>query len=234
MLVLTERPKSRQVQRQPRGTPPTSGTWTRGAVADDLLTVLKLASESRRYPGGSKRSMARHPEWFERLDPIIEVVRQSHGLEWLGRQEVKAVFCCSERDSIRLLHKFGAEEKNNSLSLPRSSLLAQLEAIRVGSTYAAFLRQRQDVAKHLSAARAETAARQFRVRPAVQERRARLEDLPPTITWRRASMVGPGRFEVVYDDGADLMWQLAEFLGAAGVNREEFFAGTEPSDDPPR
>ena len=91
------------------------------------------------------------------------------------------------------------------------------------------------MAKHLSAARAETAARQFRVRPAVpEERRARLEDLPPTITWRRASLVGPGRFEVVYDDGADLMWQLAEFLGAAGVNREEFFAGTEPSDDPPR
>ena len=40
----------------------------------------------------------------------------------------------------------------------------------------------------------------------------------------------PGRFEVLYDDGADLMWQLAEFLGAAGVNRDEFFAGTEPSD----
>lgn len=179
--------------------------------------------------------MARHPEWFERLDPIIEVVRQSHRLEWLGRQEVKAVFCCSERDSIRLLHKFGAEEKNNSLSLPRSALLAQLEAIRDGSTYAAFLRQRQDVAKHLSAARAETAARQFRVRPAVSEgRRVRLEELPPTITWRRASAVGPGRFEVVYDDGVDLMWQLAEFLSAAGVSREEFFEGTEPSDDPPR
>jgi hypothetical protein len=26
------------------------------------------------------------------------------------------------------------------------------------------------------------------------------------------------------------MWQLAEFLSAAGVNRNEFFAGTEPSD----
>lgn len=178
--------------------------------------------------------MARHPEWFDRLDSIIEVLRQSHGLEWFGRQEVKAVFDCSERDSIRLLHKFGAEEKNNSLSLPRSSLLTQLEAIRAGSTYAAFLRRRQDVAKNLSAARAETAARQFRVRPAVPEgRRARLEDLPRTITWRRDSMVSGGRFEVVYDDGADLMCQLAEFLGAAGANREEFFTGTEPSDDPP-
>ena len=87
--------------------------------------------------------MARHPEWFERLDANTEVVRQSGRLEWIGRQEMKAIFCCSERDSIRLLHKFGGEERDNALSLPRSALLAQLEAIRSGSTYAAFLRQRQ-------------------------------------------------------------------------------------------
>ena len=59
-----------------------------------------------------------------------------------------------------------------------------------------------------------------------------MEDLPKTITWRRAD--GLGRFEVLYDDGADLMWQLAEFLRAAGVNRDEFFAATEPCDDPAR
>lgn len=47
--------------------------------------------------------MARHPEWFERLDAITEVVRRSGGLEWVGRKEMKAIFCSSERDSIRLL-----------------------------------------------------------------------------------------------------------------------------------
>ena len=175
--------------------------------------------------------MARHPDWFERLDPIIEVARQSSGLDWIGRQEMKALFCCSERDSIRLLHKFGAEERDNALSLPRTALLAQLEAIRSGSTYAAFLHQRQDVVQHLNAARAEASARQFRATPrAPQDRLARLQDLPKTITWRRSETAGPGRFEILYDDGADLMWQLAEFLSAAGVNRDEFFAATEPSD----
>src|SRR5438270_6412539 len=107
--------------------------------------------------------MAQHPDWFERLETIREVVRQSSGLEWIGRKEMKAIFCCSERDSIRLLHKFGAEERDNALSLPRSALLAQLEAICSGTTYAAFLRQRQDVVNHLTAARSEAAARQFRV-----------------------------------------------------------------------
>src|SRR5947208_15569649 len=175
--------------------------------------------------------MARHPEWFERLDAITEVVRQSGQLDWVGRKELKAIFCCSERDSIRLLHKFGAEERDNALSLPRAALLAQLEAIRGGSTYAAFLRQREEVVKHLTAARAEAAARQFRAKPrAPEDCRARLQDLPKAITWRRSDAAGPGRFEVLYEDGGDLMWLLAEFLSAAGVNREEFFAATEASD----
>jgi hypothetical protein len=161
----------------------------------------------------------------------LEVVRLSYGLEWIGRKEMKAIFCSSERDSIRLLHKFGAVERDNALSLPRSALLAQLEAIRSGSTYAAFLRQRHDVVQHLPAARADAAARQFRVPSrAPEDLRARFKDLPKTITWRRAVASGPGRFEILYDDGADLMRQLAEFLSAAGVNRQEFLAATDPSD----
>lgn len=175
--------------------------------------------------------MARHPEWFNRLDAIKEVVQQSDRLEWIGRKEMKAIFSCSERDSIRLLHKFGAGERDDALSLPRSALLVQLEAIRSGSTYAAFLQQRQEVAKHLTRVRAEAAARQFRAASrGPEDRGARLQHLPKTITWQRAEPTGPARFEIVYDNGADLMRQLAEFLSAAGGDREEFFAGTEPSD----
>ncbi len=171
--------------------------------------------------------MARHPEWFERLEAISQTVRRSE-LEWLGRKEVRAIFGCSERDSIRLLHKFGAEERDNALSLPRPSLLAQLDAIRGGSTYAAFQSQRHSVARQLTAARTESAARQFRVESPAP---AGLDALPATITWRRITATGPARFEIVYQDGADLMRQLAEFLSAAGSSREEFFAGTEPHDD---
>jgi hypothetical protein len=174
--------------------------------------------------------VARFPEWFERLDAIYEVIRQSEAVEWLGRNEIKAVFNCSERDSIRLLHKFGAEERKNALSVSRLDLLAQVEGIRRCSSYGAFVRQRQGVAKELARARAECVARQFRV-PGPEARRARLQDVPVTVKWRRVVGSGPGRFEMLYDDGADLMWQLAEFLSAAGVNREEFFAATEPYEE---
>jgi hypothetical protein len=175
--------------------------------------------------------MARHPEWFERLDPILDVVRQSVGIETIGRKEMKAIFGCSERDSIRLLHKFGAQVRDNALSVERSALLAQLQAIRSGSTFGAFLRQRQGVARQLAEAGAEAAARRFRVAFGSPGRRGvQLDDLPKTIAWRRPAPKGPGRFEILYKDGADLMRQIAEFLSAASVSRDEFLAGTEPAD----
>jgi hypothetical protein len=174
--------------------------------------------------------MARHPAWFERIDTVLAVLRQSP-LEWLGRNEMAAIFAVSERDSIRLLHKFGATERDDVLTLARSSLVAQLEAVRGGSTYAAFLRQRQEVAQELKAARAEDQARRFRVRAAAPAQPPiRLEDLPATITWRRLEPSGQGRFEIRYDDGADLLWQLAQFLRAAGVNRTEYMEATEPGE----
>ena len=35
--------------------------------------------------------MARHPAWFERLDALLEVVRESR-LDWLGRNEIGITF----------------------------------------------------------------------------------------------------------------------------------------------
>jgi hypothetical protein len=169
--------------------------------------------------------MARSPDWFPRLDSILEVLRQAE-TNSVGRKEVKALFGTSDRDSIRLLHKFGATAHNDALSLPRSALLAQLEAIRAGSTYAAFLRQREGLAQQLRTARSEKAARQFSVEP--PEPQLSLGALPETITWRRPSAEEPGRFAIRYDNGADLLRQLAAFLAAAGAHKEAFFAGTEP------
>ncbi len=173
--------------------------------------------------------MARAPDWYSRLDVILATLGAAEELDWLGRAEIRALFGCGDRDSIRLLHKFGAVVRDDALSLSRASLLPQLEAIAAGPAYAAYRRQREGVAQHLAQARTETAARQFRARAAFPEMpRPRLEALPPTLTWRRAAPRGAARFEILYEDGADLLAQLAEFLHAAGANREEFFEGTEP------
>ena len=173
--------------------------------------------------------MARYPEWFDRLDTVLELIRHADHLEWLGRKEIQAIFRCSERDAIRLLHKFGAEERDDLLSLPRQTLLTKLEAIRSGSTYAAFQRQRLGVATLLHKAHTEAATRQFAVQmPTSGSHRPSLQDLPTTIKWRRETT--SGRFEIIYRDGSDLMQQIAEFLSAAGLDREKFWEGTEPTE----
>ena len=82
--------------------------------------------------------MARSPDWYSRLEAILATLGTAEHLEWLGRAEMSALFGCSERDSIRLLHKFGAVERGNALTLDRASLLPQLEAIAAGSSYAAY------------------------------------------------------------------------------------------------
>jgi hypothetical protein len=180
--------------------------------------------------------MARHPDWFERLDAIQTLVSKAQTLQWLGRAEIKAIFECSERDSIRLLHKFGASIQNNALCLLRTALLTQLEALRSSSTYAVFLQKRHNVARHLTTAQAESTTRRFTVRTPSHEAPSGSEllNLPHTISWRRTERFGAGRFEVLYQDGADLMSQLAQFLSAAGVNQREFMAATEPDNEPAR
>ena len=176
--------------------------------------------------------MPRHPDWFGRLPAIEESLRASPAPS-LGRPEIGALFGASERDAIRLLHKFGARQQANALVVERSALLLQLEAVRRGGAYQAFERQRAGIAGQLAQARSETAARQFRVRAALPDETAPgLDALPPSITWRRTDSSGPGRFSIAYDNGEDLMWQLAEFLAAAARDRAAFFRGTEPASGP--
>lgn len=173
--------------------------------------------------------MARSPIWFEHLEVAAGMVREST-LEWFGKREVTSIFRIGERDAIRLLHKFGATERNNALLLSRSALLAQLEAVRGGGAYEAFRRRRAGVAEQLVRARTELAARHFRVAaPSALEPR-RLGELPSTIRWRRTCPAGPGRFEIEYHSGGDLLGQIAEFLRSASAEREAFFLGTEPGE----
>ncbi|MEJ7607637.1 MAG: hypothetical protein WKF37_15540, partial [Bryobacteraceae bacterium] len=45
--------------------------------------------------------------------------------------------------------KFGAATTDDRLSLPHSALLAQLEAVRSGAAYAAFLNTRGEIARQI-------------------------------------------------------------------------------------
>ena len=169
--------------------------------------------------------MARHPDWFERLDAILDITRQSTA-ECLGRKEMKAVFGSSERDSIRLLHKFGATEIDDALSLPRASLLTHLDAIRSGTAYAAFLRQRRQVAQNLAAAHAGNVARRRRIAgsPDFQAGKS-LADLPAGVR------LEPGRIVCEFAYPEDF-WSMIDALADIAAQDPEAFENATLAKDP--
>ena len=169
--------------------------------------------------------MARHPDWFERLDAIVDLTRETRA-ECLGRKEMKAVFGCSERDSIRLLHKFGATEIADALSLPRSSLLTQLEALRSGTAYAAFLRQRRQVAKHLATAHAENVARRRRIPGSAEFQAGKsLADLPAGVR------LEPGRIVCEFAYPEDF-WAMIDSLADIAAQDPDAFENATLAKDP--
>ena len=169
--------------------------------------------------------MARHPGWFERLDAIVDLTRQTRA-ECLGRKEMKALFGCSERDSIRLLHKFGAVEVADALSLPRSSLLAQLEALRSGTAYSAFLRQRRQVAKHLAVAHAENVARRRRIPGSARFQAGKsLADLPAGVR------LEPGRVVCEFAYPEDF-WAMIDALADITAQDPDAFENATLAEDP--
>jgi len=169
--------------------------------------------------------MARHPDWFERLDAILDTIRQMP-IESLGRKEMKAVFACSERDSIRLLHKFGAAVNADALSLPHYSLRAQLEALRSGTAYSAFLRQRQQVAKHLAVAHAENVARRRRIPGSAQFQAGKsLADLPAGVR------LEPGRIVCEFAYPEDF-WAMIDSLADIAAQDPDAFENAILAEDP--
>ena len=160
--------------------------------------------------------MARHPDWFERLDAILEITREA-ATEALGRNEIRAIFGCSERDSIRLLHKFGATPVHDALSLSKTVLLTQLEEIRSGPAYAAFRRQRQQLAQTLAVARAENVARRRRVPGTADFQYGRsLADLPAGVS------LAPGRIVCEFTYPEDF-WAMIDTLADIAAQDTDAF-----------
>jgi DNA-binding MarR family transcriptional regulator len=82
--------------------------------------------------------MARFPDWYSRLDSILETASP---LETLGRREIQTLFACSERDSLRLLNQFGATKQKDALRITPSQVRAHLEALRDSPTFRQYRQQ---------------------------------------------------------------------------------------------
>ncbi len=159
--------------------------------------------------------MARYPDWFDRLPSILETLRSSE-LNTLGRRDLQQLFGCSERDSLRLLNRFGAIKDHDALQIDRPSLLGQLEAVRDSPIFGAFRRQTGRVTAALSAAKPATQARFRRIAGSVDFQPRRLAALPQEVT------LEPGRLEVRFGTEEDLWYLLDQLADIAAQDGEAF------------
>lgn len=168
--------------------------------------------------------MARTPDWFDRLPNILGALRTSPA-ELLGRAEIQALFGTSERDSWRLLGRFGAQLAGDLLSVEKASLLSQLETLMAGADYRAFRRRKDRVADDLAITRPATQARFHRIAGNSEfDTSKRLKNLPSDIT------LEPGRLEVRFGTEEDLWWLLDQLADIAAQDEAAFRSCIEPSE----
>lgn len=167
--------------------------------------------------------MARNPDWFDRLPEILDTLRGSTA-PTLNRANLQDLFAVGERDSWRLLHRFGADRTAEALTIERSALITQLEAVGASTAYQVFCRRRNHVAGEMAVSRLAAQARFRRISGQVEFVTGRtLPQLPPGIT------LEPGRIEARFDTEEDLWWLLDQLADIAAQDAEAFREQVEPS-----
>jgi len=166
--------------------------------------------------------MARVPAWFNRLEAVLLTLQES-SWEKLGRGELQTLFACSERDSQRLLKRWGATRTDGILQIERSALLRQLETLRDSPVYRAFLHKQGQVAARMTVAKPAAKARFRRIAGS-------LEGVPRKRTeWPEGLTLEPGRLEVRFQLEEDLWHLLDQLADIAAQDEHAFCRRAEPA-----
>jgi hypothetical protein len=170
--------------------------------------------------------MARSPEWFERFPDILKRASEVQ-VPLLGQREIEALFGVSRRDAFRLLHKVGAREVGDTLTIRREDLVAQLEAIGAGDTYQAYLRRAGQVGEQLRIAREAAPARLMRL--PIAKNPSTPTELPEGIRIQPLVPGQVGRVEIEFSTREDLWWKMAGLARARARDRRAIDRMLEPS-----
>jgi hypothetical protein len=171
--------------------------------------------------------MARFPDWYNRLDSILETVAAS-SLETLGRREIQTLFACSERDSLRLLNQLGATKQKDALRITPSQVRAHLEELRDSPAFRQYRQQTEQVAAFVAVEKPASKARFRRIAGTIHGVPRKLAELPAGIT------LEPGRLEVRFELEEDLWHLLDQLADIAAQDEHAFRRRAEPMLSAPR
>ena len=151
------------------------------------------------------------------MEEAIEELRQL-STPTVDRASIERLLCVSPRQALRILHQLSPHRAGKSLLIARTDLIAQLESLASGAPAQAERRRLSRVTAELETLRRHGAARRLRLPVAVAAPTAGWAQLPPGIR------LTPGRLEITFQSGEELLGKLLELAQAVAGDLEQFRA----------
>ncbi len=173
--------------------------------------------------------MARTPTWYDHVDDALAALRDFPAPH-VERPDVERLFRLSRRDAIRFLHRFGAHEKNDRLTIAAKSLASKLEQVRVSSGYVSELRRRERLRAGRVELQRQASARRFLLPVEADSAAQTAADFPAGVRLYRDTIV------VEFPEGShdELLGRLFEIARIARDDPDGFQIAVEGAPPSPR
>lgn len=159
--------------------------------------------------------MPRKTEWTHRIDSALDQLRAVSSPS-VDRAAVERLLGVSPRQALRIMHRLTPHAAGKSLVIPRQDLIRQLEELRDGGPIQGERQRLERLTAELEKVRRHTAAHHIAVPAPVCP-----------VEWRTLPdgiQLEPGRLEIRFETGAQLLGLLLELAQAVAGDLEQFQA----------
>jgi hypothetical protein len=156
------------------------------------------------------------------LPDIVEKLRQVE-TPVVDRAGIEKVFGVGRRRALQLLHRFGGFQSAQSFLVERQELIQRLESVLTDEAFAFEQSRRRRLEEELNAARSQRVAATVRI-PIVP-----VSPAGNGLSIPRGLRLRPGRLEVDFNDGEELLGKLFAFSQAVAKDFEAFRDCVEPT-----
>lgn len=158
--------------------------------------------------------MPRKAEWTHRLEEAIGELRQLTA-PTVDRAAMERLLRVSPRQALRILHQLSPHQAGKSLLIARTDLIVQFEAMLGREPVQSERRRLGRVVVELDRLRRQGAARNVKVAAPAGGEWANLPD---------GIRLAPGRLEIAFLSGEDLLGKLLSLAQAVADDPEQFRA----------
>jgi hypothetical protein len=161
--------------------------------------------------------MPRKPEWVHRIGQALEELEAMRA-PFIDRAALEQLLAMSPRQALRVLNIFAPQAAGRNLVIGRQELIEKLKVITGTGTVQWEQRRRERVAAELDRVRTRAAARNRQLPVNLADSPAAFAHLPEGVH------LEPGRLEIRFRTGDELLGRLFQLARAVADNPGEFHA----------